>query len=132
MAMSLMGMAAKAAFNATADIMGPAADGRPVYIWWPASWPLTNKRSIQDTVSRPPIRAVRGPKKATGQPAVGAAELHDHTVTFAVLASDIPAAVPAKRTLHFKAGVDESTAQIYRILVVNEVAGILELETTED
>lgn len=127
-----MGMAAKAAFNATVDIMGPAADGRPVYVWWPASWPLTNKRSIETTTALPPIRAVKGPKRATGQAAVGAAELHDHTVTFSILASDVPSGVPAKRGLHFKAGVDEASAQIYRVLVVNEVAGVLELETTED
>lgn len=132
MSQSIFGMAASAAFRATREIFGPSVQGQPLLIWWPLSWPLTNKRAIETEFHTPLVRAVKGPRKRNGVAAGGAAEIEESTATFSLEAKDLPAAAPAQRGIHFLAGATRETARIYRVLVVNEAAGLLELETTED
>ena len=132
MARSIFAMAVGAAFQASRTIMGPSADGDALLIWWPTTWPLTNKRGIETTFHTPLIRAMKGPGRRTAAVAVGAAEVPESTVTFALASKDLPAGVPAVRGIHFMAGTTRETAQIYRALVVNEVAGMVEIEATED
>ena len=98
--------------------------------WWPTSWPLANKRGIETTFHTPLVKAMKGPGRRTGQAAGGAIEAPESTVTFALSSADLPAGVPAVRGIHFRAGVSSDTARIYRALVVNEVAGMVEIEAT--
>lgn len=132
MARSIFAQAAATAFKTTRSFLGPSADGAALLIWWPTTWPMANKRGIETTFHTPLIKAMKGPGRRTGQPAGGALEVPESTVTFGLASADLPVGVPAVRGLHFMAGTTRETAVIYRVLVVNEVAGMVELEATED
>lgn len=125
-------MATAAAFRTSRAIIGPEVDGRALLIWWPTSWPMTNKRGIETTFHTPLVKAFKGPGRRNGVSAGGAGEVPESTVTFAMEARDLPAGVPPVRGIHFMAGVDRASAQIYRALVVSSVAGLVEIEATED
>lgn len=132
MARSIFAQAAQASFRIARDIIGPSVDGSRLLIWWPTSWPLSNKRAIATTFHTPLVKAMKGPGRRTGQAALGALEAPESTVTFAFSSADLPAGVPAVRGIHFRAGTTAETARFYRALVVNDVAGLVEIEATED
>ncbi len=130
---SLFANALGAAHRATSRILSGANDaqGRPLKIWWPLSRSVS-ARSIGDAGTfAAPIIAIAGPSKRDAVAAAALAILPGTSLTFSAELRLFPATNLPREGVYFMAGPTLDEAIFYCCSRATSVAGIVEIEATQ-